>query len=326
MGTLQRIFEQVMAEPKRVAYAEGEDERVIRAALAYRDAGFGTPILIGREPRIRSAMDSMGIDDTLAGVEIINAAINPRNQEYYDYLYGRLQRRGALYRDCRRMVNVFGTVFGACMVALGDADALVAGLARSHAEVYEDILKALGPKEGARVIGVTIVVARGGRTVLIADSMVHASPRPDELADIAQQAATVAREMGHEPRVALLSFSNFGNPPHARSDRIREAVDVLASREPDFEFDGEMSADVALNSQLLAHYPFSRLSAPANVLIMPGLHTADIASNLLHELGGGTVIGPLLVGLAKPAQIVPMGATVTEVVNLSALAAHEAAR
>ena len=326
MGTLQRIFEQVMAEPKRVAYAEGEDERVIRAALAYRNAGFGTPILIGREPRIRSAMDSMGIDDTLAGVEIINAAINPRNQEYYDYLYGRLQRRGALYRDCRRMVNVFGTVFGACMVALGDADALVAGLARSHAEVYEDILKALGPKEGARVIGVTIVVARGGRTVLIADTMVHASPRPDELADIAQQAATVAREMGHDPRVALLSFSNFGNPPHARSDRIREAVDVLASREPDFEFDGEMSADVALNSQLLAHYPFSRLSAPANVLIMPGLHSADIASNLLHELGGGTVIGPLLVGLAKPAQIVPMGATVTEVVNLSALAAHEAVR
>ena len=324
MGTLQRIFEQVMADPKRVAYAEGEDERVIRAALAYRNAGFGTPILIGREPRIRRAMENMGIDDTLSGVEIINAAINPRNQDYYEYLYRRLQRRGALFRDCRRMVNVYGTVFGACMVALGDADALVAGLARSHAEVYEDILKALGPKEGARVIGVTIVVARGGRTVLIADTTVHASPRPEVLADIAQQAAAVAREMGHEPRVALLSFSNFGNPPHARSDRIREAVDVLASREPDFEFDGEMSADVALNSQLLAHYPFSRLSAPANVLIMPGLHSADIASSLLHELGGGNVIGPLLVGLAKPAQIVPMGATVTEIVNLSAIAAHEA--
>ncbi len=326
MGTLQRIFEQVMAEPKRVAYAEGEDERVIRAALAYRNAGFGTPILIGREPRIRQAMEEMGIDDTLAGVEILNAAINSRNDEYYDYLYSRLQRRGALFRDCRRMVNVYGTVFGACMVALGDADALVAGLARSHAEVYEDILKALGPKDGARVIGVTIVVAQGGRTVLIADTTVHASPRPDELADIAQQAALVAREMGHEPRVALLSFSNFGNPPHARSDRVREAVDVLASRNPDFEFDGEMSADVALNNQLLDHYPFSRLSAPANVLIMPGLHSADIASNLLHELGGGTVIGPLLVGLAKPAQIVPMGATVTEIVNLSAIAAHEAVR
>lgn len=326
MGTLQRIFEQVMAEPRRIAYAEGEDERVIRAALAYRNAGFGTPILIGREPRIRRALDTMGIDDTLSGVEIINAAINPRNHEYYDYLYGRLQRRGALFRDCRRMVNVYGTVFGACMVALGDADALVAGLARSHAEVYEDILKTLGPKEGSRVIGVSIVVARGGRTVLIADTTVHASPRPDELADIAQQAAAVAREMGHEPRVALLSFSNFGNPPHERSDRVREAVEVLAGRKPDFEFDGEMSADVALNSQLLAHYPFSRLSAPANVLIMPGLHSADIASNLLHELGGGTVIGPLLVGLAKPAQIVPMGATVTEIVNLSAIAAHEAVR
>ena len=161
---------------------------------------------------------------------------------------------------------------------------------------------------------------------MIADTTVHASPRPDELADIAQQAAAVAREMGHEPRVALLSFSNFGNPPHERSDRVREAVEVLAGRKPDFEFDGEMSADVALNSQLLAHYPFSRLSAPANVLIMPGLHSADIASNLLHELGGGTVIGPLLVGLAKPAQIVPMGATVTEIVNLSAIAAHEAVR
>ena len=326
MGPLQRIFEQVMAEPKRLAFAEGEDERVIRAALAYRNAGFGTPILIGREPRIRSAMEAMGIDDTLSGIEVINAAINPRNEEYYEYIYGRLQRRGALFRDCRRMVNVYGTVFGACMVALGDADALVAGFARSHAEVYEDILKALGPKQGARVIGVTIVIAQGGRTVFIADTTVHASPRPDELADIAQQAALVAREMGHEPRIAFLSFSNFGNPPHVRSDRVREAVEVLASRNPDFEFDGEMSADVALNNQLLEHYPFSRLSAPANVLIMPGLHSADIASNLLHELGGGTVIGPLLVGLAKPAQIVPMGATVTEIVNLSAIAAHEAVR
>lgn len=326
MGTLQRIFERVMAEPRRVAYAEGEDERVIRAALAYRNSGFGTPVLIGREPRIRRALETMGIDDTLSGVEIVNAAINPRNQEYYDYLYGRLQRRGALFRDCRRMVNVYGTVFGACMVALGDADALVAGLARSHAEVYEDILKALGPKEGSRVIGVSIVVARGGRTVLIADTTVHTSPRADELADIAQQAAAVARDMGHDPRVALLSFSNFGNPPHERSNRVREAVEVLAARKPDFEFDGEMSADVALNSQLLAHYPFCRLSAPANVLIMPGLHSADIASNLLHELGGGTVIGPLLVGLAKPAQIVPMGATVTDIVNLSAIAAHESVR
>lgn len=326
MGTLQRIFERVMAEPRRVAYAEGEDERVIRAALAYRNSGFGTPVLIGREPRIRQALEAMGIDDTLSGVEIVNAAINPRNQEYYDYLYGRLQRRGALFRDCRRMVNVYGTVFGACMVALGDADALVAGLARSHAEVYEDILKALGPKEGSRVIGVSIVVARGGRTVLIADTTVHTSPRADELADIAQQAAAVARDMGHDPRVALLSFSNFGNPPHERSNRVREAVEALAARDPDFEFDGEMSADVALNSQLLAHYPFSRLSAPANVLIMPGLHSADIASNLLHELGGGTVIGPLLVGLAKPAQIVPMGATVTDIVNLSAIAAHESVR
>lgn len=326
MGTMQRIFERVMAEPKRVAYAEGEDEGVIRAALAYRNAGFGTPILIGREPRIRQTLKNMGIDDNLDGVEIINAAINSRNEDYYDYLYGRLQRRGALYRDCRRMVNVFGTVFGACMVALGDADALVTGLVRNHAEVYDDILKALGPKEGSRIIGVTIVVARGGRTVLIADTTVHTSPNPEELADIAQQAASVAREMGHEPRVALLSFSNFGNPQHVRSDRVREAVDVLEKRNPDFEFDGEMSADVALNSELLALYPFSRLSAPANVLIMPGLHTADIASNLLHELGGGTVIGPILVGLAKPAQIVPMGSTVTEIVNLSAIAAHEVLR
>jgi malate dehydrogenase (oxaloacetate-decarboxylating)(NADP+) len=326
MGAMQRIFDRVTGEPKRVAFAEGEDDRVIRAALAFRNSGFGTPVLIGREPRIRAALERMGLDDSLTGVDIVNAAINPRNQDYYDHLYARLQRRGALFRDCRRMVNVYGTVFGACMVALGDADALVAGLARSHAEVYEDILKALGARPGARPMGVTVVVARNGRTVLIADTTVHESPTAEELADIAVQAAETARELGHEPRVALLSFSNFGSPTHARADRIREAVAVLTDRRPDFEFDGEMSADVALNAELLALYPFCRLSAPANVLVMPGLHSADIASNLLHELGGGMVIGPLLVGLAKPAQIVPMSATVTEIVNLAAIAAHGAIR
>ena len=321
-ASLQFIFEKVRSQPKRVVFAEGEEEQTIRAAIAFRNSGYGRPILIGREERIVETIKAIGLGSA-EGLEIHDARLSEAGPRYTDFLYQRVQRQGALYRDCQRMVTQDRNVFAACMVAQADADAMVTGLTRDFAVPYEGIRRVLDPKPGDRVFGLTIVVARG-RTVFIADTTVHEQPTPVELADIAVQSAAKARQMGHEPRVALLSFSNFGNPMRERAQRVRDAVAMLDTRRLDFEYDGEMSADVALDADLLELYPFCRLSGPANVLIMPALHSANISAKLLQKLGGGTVIGPLLIGLSKPAQIVQMGATVSEVVNLAALAAHDA--
>ena len=321
-GPLHLILEQVRTNPRRVVFVEGEEEQIIRAAISYRDAGYGTPVLIGRPERVRKLADDIGLG-SLDGLDIEDSAASPRAAAYADFLYGRLQRKGMLYRDCRRMVNVFRTVYATCMLAHGDADACVTGLTRNSAEVLTDIRRVLDPLPGHRPLGITVMVARD-RTVFIADTSVHETPDAPALADIAVQAAAAARRFGHQPRVAMLSASTFGNPMREASERVRDAVALLDARDVDFEYDGEMAADVALNASLMEMYPFCRLSGPANVLIMPGLNSANIASKLLQEIGGGTVIGPLLVGLEKPAQILPMGATVSAVVNLAALAAHAA--
>jgi malate dehydrogenase (oxaloacetate-decarboxylating)(NADP+) len=279
-------------------------------------------VLIGREDRIAETARAAG----LAGVEEIeihNARLSDHNARYTDFIYQRLQRRGLLYRDCQRMVNNDRNVFAACMVALGDGDAMVTGLTRRFSQNYEEIRRVIDAKPGERVLGITMIVARG-RTVFIADTTEHVEPSAVEMSDIAIHAAGMARRLGHEPRVALLSFSNFGNPMHEKSERLRDAVSLLDSRTLDFEYDGEMSADVALDANLMALYPFCRLSGPANVLVMPELHSANVAAKLLHKLGGGTVIGPILLGLACPVQIIQMGATVSDVVNLAAFAAHNA--
>jgi len=202
---------------------------------------------------------------------------------------------------------------------------VLTGLTRSHSAALDDVRRVVDPQPGKRVFGLAIVIARG-RTVFVADTTVHEQPTAVELADIASQAAEFARRLGHEPRVAMLSYSNFGNPMWNTAQRIRDAVQLMDARVTDYEYDGEMSADVALNPELQKLYPFTRLSGPANVLIMPALHSANISAKLLQELGGGTVIGPLLIGLSKPVQIASMGATVSDLVNLAALAAHQAGR
>ena len=319
---LALISQDVRANPRRVVFAEGEEEKAIRAAVAFKNAGYGTPILIGVKDRIVETMERVGIASP-DELEITNAALSSRNAEYIEYLYGRMQRRGNLYRDCQRMVHQFRNVFAACMVTHGDADAMVTGLTRSSFVCLNDIARVIDPRPGERVFGLTMLVTRG-RTVFIADTTVHEVPVPEELADIAIQAAAKARQMGHTPRVALLSFSTFGDPLRDKGKRIREAVEILDSRNVDFEYDGEMAVDVALNPELRRqHYPFCRLSGPANVLIMPALDPANISSKLMQELGGGTGIGPLLLGLEKPVQIVQMGATVSEIVIMASLAAHE---
>ena len=323
-ASLQRALDEVRANPKRVVFAEGEEEKVIRAALSFRDNGYGTPVLIGREERIRETMRRMGLGGA-GDLEMHNARLSRSNKTYTDFLYARLQRRGALHRDCQRMVNQDRNIFAACMVACGDADALVTGATRNYFTAFEEVMRVLGPKDDSKVFGYALLLSRG-RSVLVADTTAHSRPDAAQLADIAVQSARRARQMmGQEPRVAFLSYSSFGNPLRHVDQRTRDAVAILDQRGADFEYDGEMSVEVALNHALMRErYPFCRLRGPANVLIMPGLHAANIATQLLEEMGGGKRVGPLLMGLDKPAQIFDIGGTVSDMVNLAALAAHEA--
>jgi malate dehydrogenase (oxaloacetate-decarboxylating)(NADP+) len=318
-GVLARVYQRLRRAPKRVVFAEGEEEQVIRAAASFVHQGLGTAMLVGRENPIRETAQNLGIA-LGSGIEIINAALSKRNALYAAYLYERLQRQGYLQRDCQRMINQDRNHFAACMVALDDADAMITGVTRNFSVALEDVRRCIDPKPGHRVIGVSMVLARG-RTVLVADTAVTEMPSAEALADTAVEAAGVARRLGYTPRLALLAFSTFGHPPGERSAHVQGAVRILDSRRVDFEYDGEMAADVALNPEAAAAYPFCRLSGPANVLIMPAFHSASISTKLLQELGGATVIGPLLVGLDRSVQIVPLTAKDNQLVNMAALAA-----
>jgi malate dehydrogenase (oxaloacetate-decarboxylating)(NADP+) len=319
-GVLARVHERLRRSPKRVVFAEGEEEQVIRAAASFVAEDLGSALLVGREDRVRETAQNLGI--ALGGkIEIVNARLSNRNAEYASYLYERLQRKGYLFRDCQRLVNQDRNHFASCMVALGDADAMVTGVTRNFSVALEDVRRCIDPKPGHRVIGVSLVLAPRGRTVIVADTAVTEMPRADELADIAVEVAGLARRLGYEPRLALLAFSTFGHPPGERSAHVQEAVRILDKRGVDFEYDGEMAADVALNPDAAAAYPFNRLTGPANVLVMPAFHSASISTKLLQELGGATVIGPILVGLDRSVQIVQLGAKDTNLVNMAALAA-----
>jgi malate dehydrogenase (oxaloacetate-decarboxylating)(NADP+) len=322
-STLQRIYERVRRQPKRIVFAEGEEVQMMRSALAYANQELGTAMLLGREDRMRETAEREGIDLDRPGIQIVNARLSKRTGAYTDYLYARLQRKGYLFRDAQRLINNDRNHFAACMVALGDADGMVTGITRNYSTALEDVRRCIDPKPGHRVIGVSLALCRG-RTVLVADTAVHDMPSADELADIAEEAAGLARRLGYVPRVALLAYSTFGHPSGERSERVREAVKLLDKRRVDFEYDGEMAADVALNAKVMEQYPFCRLSGPANVLVMPAFHSASISTKMLQELGGSTVIGPLLVGLDKSVQIVSMSAKDSDIVNMAALAAHNA--
>ena len=318
-GVLQAVFQRLQQSPKRVVFAEGEEEQVIRAAASFVQERLGTALLVGREEPIRQTAKNLGVE-LGSGIEIINAALSKRNTVYANHIYERLQRKGYLFRDCQRMVNQDRNTFASCMVALGDADAMVTGVTRNFSVALEDVRRVVDPKPGHRVIGLSIVLSRG-QPVLIADTAITEMPNAQELAEIAIEAAGVARRFGYHPRVAMLAFSTFGHPEGERSARVIEAVKILDQRRVEFEYDGEMAADVALNPEIAAQYPFSRLTGPANVLIMPAFHSASISTKLLQELGGATVIGPILVGLDRPVQIVQLGAKDATLVNMAALAA-----
>ena len=322
-SVLTLAYEGARARPKRVLFAEGEEEVVLRAAIAFKEGGYGTPVLVGRDD-VHDRLKALGIADP-SGYELHNSRTSMLVPRMVDFLYARLQRRGYLRRDCERMVNQDRNIFGAVMLQLGEADAMITGITRTWAQTMREVKRVIDPEPGRTPFGIHILVGQS-HTVFIADTTVNERPSANELADIAEQTAAVARRMGHEPRVAFLSYSTFGNPPGQWLENIRAAVGVLDERKVGFEYEGDMAPDVALNPRQLANYPFARLSGPANVLVMPGLQSANISAKLLRELGGDDMIGPMLVGMEKPVQIAPMTSTASELVTLAVLAAGGIAR
>jgi len=314
----QTITARVRANPKRVVFAEGEEVSVIRAAAAFQGSGLGKAYLVGREEIIKNRMHEAGIED--GTLEIRVPASARAASPYIDALYKRTQRNGMLYRDCVRLVANDRNIYAASMLAAGDADAMVTGVTRSYQVALNDVRLVLDSPRGERPIGVMLIFTRSGLT-MVADTSVHEMPTSQELADIAVQTARVARHFGITPRVALLASSTFGFPRSERSERIVEAVHILDHRGVDFEYDGEIAADVALDREKMALYPFCRLTDTANVLIMPAIHSASISTKLLSQIGGTMMMGPLLIGLEKSVQIAPLGAKMSEIYNAALVAA-----
>ena len=319
---LEALYARARAEQKTVVFAEGQDERAVRAALAYQRGGMGQAIVVGRDDEVASILKKSGMGDAVGELTVMNSEKTEHLDDYVATLYAKLQRRGFLERDCYRRVARDRHIFASCMLHAGHADAMVTGVSRKSAVVLDDVGRVFDTRQGKKVVGVSAVLAQG-RTVLVADTMVHEMPNGAELADISEQAAGVARKLGLEPRVALLSYSTFGYPTSERSDNLRDAVRILEERHVDFEFEGEMAADVALSEEAMKAYPFCRLSGPANVLVMPARHSASISTKMLQQLEGTTVIGPILTGVEKPVQICSMGSTVSDILNMAVIAATE---
>jgi malate dehydrogenase (oxaloacetate-decarboxylating)(NADP+) len=323
-AVLASSYDLARASPKRIIFAEAEEETVLRAAITVRNDGYGIPVLVGRDEPVRESLRRLGVDDA-DSFEVHNSRVSKLVPAMVDYLYARLQRKGYLQRDCQRLINQDRQIFGALLLALGEADVMITGVTRHFQQVLSQVSLVIDPADGVQPFGMHIVVTRN-QTLFIADTTVHEQPDGETLANIAEMTAAVARRMGQDPRVAFISDSNFGSPPSPVAEPLRHAVRVLDERQVGFEYEGEMSPDVALSRSARERYPFSRLSGPANVLIMPGLQAANISAKLLHESGGSRVIGPLLVGLSKPVQIVPMVSTASELVTMAVLAASGAAR
>ncbi len=319
---LEDVFARVSKHNKRIVFTEGEEEVSIRAAHAFRNAGFGHPILLGREQRVKDKIAELGLEGA-ENIEITNAKISDHNNNYIQFMYKRLQRRGMMERDCQRMVNLDRNVFAACMVANGHADALVTGMTRPFAKSFEHVTRVIDAKKDKEFCTTSMLISKEGRTVFIGDTSIHERPTAEQMADIAIAIAEKAKAMGHKPRVAFLSFSNFGQPLSTITNQPHEAASIMDKRGVDFEYEGEMTADIALDFDLMqARYPFSRLTGPANILIMPGLHAANISFQIMQYLGGGSVIGPLILNAEHPFQIISMNSSVNDLVNAAAIAAY----
>jgi malate dehydrogenase (oxaloacetate-decarboxylating)(NADP+) len=322
VAVMSLAYENARQNPKRVLFAEGEEPNVLRAAIAFKEGGFGTPVLVGRE-EVYDLLKEIGVENPHE-YEVLNSRNSPLVGRAVDYIYGRHQRHGMLRREVERLVNQDRNFFAAAMLALGEADAMITGTTRPFSQSLRQVRLVIDDEPGATALGVTVVVSRG-QTVLIADTAVTERPTPEQYAAIAMRASSFARRMGLEPRVAFVSYTTFGNPPGVHIEELRGAVELLSGFKADFEFEGEMAPDVALNYEMQKrYYPFTRLSAAANILVMPGLQSASISSKLLRELGGESVMGPYVLGLEHPVQIAPMTASASDLVMLAVLAGGDA--
>ncbi|SEN93010.1 malate dehydrogenase (oxaloacetate-decarboxylating)(NADP+) [Paracoccus alcaliphilus] len=317
---LQGIHARARQAQARMIFAEGDEPRVLRAAVAWQRGGMGQALVVGREGDVKEKLEAAGLGDAVRELTVVNAANSRHMETYHEFLYARLQRRGVDREDVLKLANRDRHVFAALMLAHGHGDGLVTGATRKNAPVLAQLGQVfdLRPQDGA--VGITGVL-HNGRVILVGDTLVHEWPEPEDLADIATHGAAVARGLGLEPRVAFLSFSNFGYPISERAVKMAKATEVLDRRGVDFEYEGEMTVDVALNAESAARYPFSRLSGPANVLVVPARHSASISVKLLQEMAGATVIGPILTGVPKSIQICSTTSTVNDILNMAAIAA-----
>jgi malate dehydrogenase (oxaloacetate-decarboxylating)(NADP+) len=318
-SVLTTVYAQAKANPKRVVFAEAEEDVVLRAAIQFRDFEYGVPVLVGRTQAVHDKLIELGINNP-DSFEVQNSATSVHVPAMVEYLYDRLQRRGFMERDVKRMVNQDRNVFASLLVALGVGDAMISGVTRPFSQTVREVRQVLDPKPGALPFGIHLMIGKNN-TVFLADTTINERPSAEDLAHIATETAAVARRLGHEPRVAFLSFSTFGNPAGRWLDNIRDAVAILDQQNPGFEYEGDMAPDAALNPNIMKNYPFCRLSAPANVLVMPGLQSANISAKLLRELGSNATIGPMLIGMEKPVQIAPMTAIAPDLLTLAVLAA-----
>ncbi len=324
-GFMQMIAGAVQGGPKkRIVFAEGEEPSVIRAAYAFEADGLGHAILVGREELVHENMRLVGLRPEDKPLEIVNARVSHRNEQYVASLYKRLQRDGHLLRDVQRLINQDRNSFAASMVAMGHADGMVTGVTRNFDQALEEVLRVIDPAPGGRVMGMSIVMGKG-HTLFIADTNVTEMPEAEDLVEIAIEAAGAVRRLGFKPRVAFMSYSTFGQPMGDRSEKVRAAVAMLDEMEVDFEYEGEMPPELALDPEQRANYPFMRLTDSANILVMPAIHSASISTKLVQALGGATVVGPILLGLSKSVQICPLSASVSKILSMATMAAYDLA-
>ena len=315
------INSQIKKNKKRVVFADGEDENTLKAAIAFKNNGLGIPVLIAKKEIVKKKLKEIGLDENY-NIEIINSTDNEKREKYAKFLYGKIQRKeGLLERDCDRLVRNDRVVWGTCMVSCGDVDAMVTGNTRRYTSTLDKVKRVVDPRSGEVIFGLIIMVNRG-RTVFIADITVHEIPTAEQLSQIAISSARVARLFGFNPKVAFLSHSTFGTPKTSSTKNLRDAVEILKEKKVDFKFDGEMQPDVALNEEYKELYPFSEIVGNANILIMPGRHSAAISYKLMKSLSAVKVVGPLLVGLGEPIEIAPLRSSTSDIINLASVAAY----
>ncbi len=320
MSLMQGINAKVRKNPKRVIFAEGEDENMLKAAIEFGRNKLGTPILIGAEKRIKEQLKNIGLDENYK-IEIVNSTDKEKREKYVKHLYKKLQREGQLERDVDRLVRNERIAWGASMIACKDADAMVTGNIRHYAASIEKLKKVTEPRPGEEIFGMTMITLKG-KTILVADTNVQDFPSPERLVKVSKSCVRVARLFGFDPKVAFLSHSTFGKPISKNTKHVRDAIELMKKEKVDFDFDGEMQPDVALNPIYQDVYPFSKIVGNANILIMPALHSAAISTKLMKVFGGGKLIGPLLIGLGSPIEVAPLRASTSEILNLASIAAY----